>query len=413
MRILHTSDWHLGKTLEGFSRIEEQEKFIDELIGIVRDKKIDLVLIAGDIYDTSNPPAKAESLFYRAIKGITEDKKRGIIIVSGNHDNPERLVAPSPLASNEGIILLGTPRSVINKGKYGCMDVVDSGEGFIEIELKGERAVIITLPYPSERRLNEVFSDEFDQRENQRSYSERVGELFCKLQEKYRDDTINLAISHIYIKGGKTCDSERPIELGGSFAVGADKLPQKAQYIALGHLHKPQRIEYNGLNIMYSGSPLQYSKSEIDYAKSVYIIDVKAGQKPKIERVYLKNYKPIEVWKFNSIEDAIERCRNDGKRNIWVYIKIKTDRVITPSEMKEMRDLRPDILEIQPDVDGTDEEAAISKDMSEKSMKELFEEFYRSRRQMEPSEELIDLFLKVIQKEGDEDETFKTQAKGA
>ncbi|MCT4621221.1 MAG: exonuclease subunit SbcD, partial [Marinisporobacter sp.] len=98
MRILHTSDWHLGKNLENSSRIEEQEKFIDDFVDLVEENNIDLVIIAGDIYDHSNPPAKAEKLFYKALKKISKDGERIILIIAGNHDSPERLVAASPLA---------------------------------------------------------------------------------------------------------------------------------------------------------------------------------------------------------------------------------------------------------------------------------------------------------------------------
>ena len=95
MRILHTSDWHLGKTLEQYSRLEEQEEFLKEFIEIVKDNDIDLVLIAGDIYDNGNPPAKAEKMFYSTISEITSSGKTAVLVIAGNHDNPERLVAAS------------------------------------------------------------------------------------------------------------------------------------------------------------------------------------------------------------------------------------------------------------------------------------------------------------------------------
>src|SRR3712207_5073600 len=98
MRILHTSDWHLGKNLEGASRLEEQEQFIEDFIHIVDENCIDMVIISGDIYDSSNPPAKAEKLFYKALKGISKNGKRLTLVIAGNHDNPDRLSAASPLA---------------------------------------------------------------------------------------------------------------------------------------------------------------------------------------------------------------------------------------------------------------------------------------------------------------------------
>ena len=111
MRILHTSDWHLGRSLEQISRIEEQRAFIDLLVETCEDQKVDLVLVAGDIYDTYNPPASAEELFYEALERLSGKGKRAVVVIAGNHDNPERLCAASPLAYKNGIILLGYPAS--------------------------------------------------------------------------------------------------------------------------------------------------------------------------------------------------------------------------------------------------------------------------------------------------------------
>ncbi|MGB9809167.1 MAG: metallophosphoesterase family protein, partial [Caldanaerobacter sp.] len=241
MRILHTSDWHLGKTLENFSRFEEQEKFLDDFVRMAEEYDVDMVIIAGDIYDSSNPPAKAEMLFYNTLKRLANGE-RVIIAIAGNHDNPDRLSAASPLAYEQGVILLGSIKIVVPTGDFGSFKVLNSGEGFFEVEIKGERAVVIALPYPSEKRLNEIFSESIEEEERQKSYSERVGELFKELSKNYREDTINIAVSHIYVAGGEEAGSERPIQLGGSFTMELKHLPEKAQYIALGHLHKPQRI---------------------------------------------------------------------------------------------------------------------------------------------------------------------------
>jgi exonuclease SbcD len=403
MRILHTSDWHLGKNLEGFSRLDEQEKFLENFIEIVDQNNIDLVIIAGDIYDTGNPPARAEKLFYRTLKRLSNEGKRAILVIAGNHDNPDRLAAASPLAYEHGVILLGTPKSCAEVGSYKGFKILDAGEGYVEIEINGEKAVIITLPYPSEKRLNEIFTESLEEEERMKSYSERIGQIFSRLQEKYREDTINIAVSHLFVLGGEESDSERPIQLGGSLAVDERHLPEKAQYIALGHLHKPQRIS-SRVNAYYSGSPLQYSKSEVNYAKCCYIVDVKVGESPSVEQVYFKNYKPIEIFKCSSIEEAIEKCRENKGRDIWAYLEIKTDRVLTQSEIKEMKELIPDIIEIKPIIDGTDIEEVAADEIREKNMIQLFREFYSSLRGVEASEELIGLFLDITKEEGEDDE---------
>lgn len=404
MKILHTSDWHLGKSLEGYSRLEEQELFIEELIEIVNREKIDLVIISGDIYDTGNPPAKAEKLFYCALKRISKGGKTPVLVIAGNHDNPERLVAASPLAYEQGIILLGTPKSIAEIGDYGYYHIIDSGEGYVEIEKNKEHLVALTLPYPSEKRLNEMITISMDEEEQQKSYSQKVGSILDNLSSKFREDTINIAVGHFFTAGGEGTDSERPIQLGGSLAVEPEVFPEKAQYVALGHLHRPQKVKGTGIEVYYSGSPLQYSKSEISYAKSLYIVEICPGKKAKIEEVYLKNYKPIEIWRCNNIEEALQRCEENSDRSVWVYLEIKTDRVLLQSEIKEMRRLKKDIVEIIPIFNEQAEEKEVE-DFRENSLEELFKNFYFHQKQVEPSEEMTELFLSIMNEGEEKDET--------
>jgi exonuclease SbcD len=164
MRILHTSDWHLGKTLENINRIGEQRQFIDELCGIAEREAVDLVLVAGDIFDTYNPSSAAEELFYDAVDRLNAKGTRAVVVVAGNHDSPDRLCAASPLAYKNGIILLGYPGS--DAAIYGSRNsngpILQAGPGWLEIKLGSSEhsAVIIALPYPSESRLEQLLSIE-------------------------------------------------------------------------------------------------------------------------------------------------------------------------------------------------------------------------------------------------------------
>ncbi|WP_123053766.1 exonuclease SbcCD subunit D [Clostridium sp. JN-1] len=395
MKIIHTSDWHLGKTLEGNSRLDEQKKFIDEFVDIVNEKEADLVIIAGDVYDTANPPARAENLFCDAIKRISKNGNRAVLIIAGNHDSPERLEAIRPLTREQGIIILGMPKSTIEKGRCGKFMIVDSGEGYIELKINGENAVIITIPYPSEKRLGEIISEESDEKKIQKSYSCKIGEIFNKLSQKYREDTINIMTSHIYISGGEISDSERSIQLGGSYAVAIDSLPSKAQYIALGHLHKTQKFNIGDTPIIYSGSPIQYSKKERNNKASVYFLNIKASEAAKPERIYLSNYKPIEVWHCDSIEEAIDKCKNDGNRDIWVYLDVDCDRIITQQEIKEMKEYRKDIIEIRPNLMGETDNDIVYENLTERNIEDVFRKFYLWRNKVEPTQEIVELFLSI------------------
>ena len=403
MRILHTADFHLGKNLEGFSRMDEQEEFLKDFINIVKDNNIDLVIIAGDIYDNSNPPARAEKMFYSTLKQLSEDGERLILVIAGNHDNPERLVAAGPLAREHGIIMIGTPKTIIEKGEYGKHKVLNSGEGFIEIEINNEKAVILTVPYPSEKRLNEVLYKDMDEEEEKlKSYGDRIHKLFDDLKVNYREDTINLVVSHLFAMKSEEGGSERSIQLGGSYIVDGSCFPEEAQYIALGHVHKPQIVPNTNNKARYSGSPIHYNKKEINSEKKCFIIDVKAKEEAKVTDVLFKVYKPIEIWKCKSIDKAIEKCEENSKKNSWIYLEIETDRYIREDEIKAMKSLKDDILEIIPKIKSEEDEDEEIRNFSEKTFEEMFKEFYKKERDVEPDEELVKMLLSIV--EGDEED---------
>lgn len=404
MRILHTGDWHLGKNLEGQSRMDEQEEFLKDFVNIVEENNIDLVIIAGDVYDTSNPPARAEKMFYDTLKRISRNGERLTLVISGNHDNPERLVAAGPLAMDHGIIMVGTPKTVVQPGSYGKHRLIESGEGFIEIEVNGERAVILTVPYPSEKRLNEIlYSGMESEEEKLMSYSDRIHELFHTLEGHYREDTINLVVSHLFAMGSEESGSERSIQLGGSYIVNGSCFPESAQYIALGHVHKPQIVPGTNKRARYSGSPLHYNKKEISFKNKCFIVDVKSGEDSLIEEVEIKVYKPIEVWKCNGVEEAILKCEENKDRNCWVYLEISTDRYINEDEIKKMKILKRDILEIMPKIIGVEEEDENARSLSEKSFEEIFKDFYKRERGVDAEDEVVDLLMSIISEEGGED----------
>lgn len=404
MRILHTGDWHLGKNLEGASRMDEQELFLNDFVDIVEKNKVDLVIIAGDVYDNSNPPARAEKMFYDTLKKLSKNGERLILVIAGNHDNPERLVAAGPLAMEHGIIMSGTPKTVIQCGEYGQHKVINSGEGFIEVEINNEKAVILTVSYPSEKRLNEVLYGEMDSDEDRvKTYGERIKSLFDSLEKNYRSDTINLVVSHLFAMGSEEGGSERSIQLGGSYIVNGSCFPKEAQYIALGHVHKPQIVPGTNKKARYSGSPLHYNKKEINIKKKCFIIDVKANEECVVNEIELKVYKPIEVWKCESISDAIDKCEENKDRNCWVYLEVKCDRYIREDEIKKMKGIKKDILEIIPKLQSDEEnESAVT--IQEKSFEEIFREFYKKERNIEADDEVVNLLLKLVSEEGDEDE---------
>lgn len=376
MRILHTSDWHLGKHLEAKSRLAEQKMFLDELCEICENNAVDMILVCGDVFDTYNPPAEAEKLFYAYAHKLCGNGERPIVIIAGNHDSNERLIAASPLANEMGITILSEPR-------------------IVEIEIKNEKTVIACMPYPSDKRLNELISDKLDESGIQVEYSKKIGEYFKKLEEDFKDDAINIAAGHFYIAGGETSDSERDITLGGAYAVNPRDLPKNAKYLAMGHLHRAQKVPGG----YYSGSPIQYSKSETGYAKCVLLVDAACGCEPEVTKIYLKNYKPIEIVKAYSAAEAISRLNELSDKECYVYLELNLSTNISGSELKEIRGLKDDIVQIELNSQG--DMGQISGDYAEKTIDQEFVDFYRAERGTEPSGELV-TFFKMIAGEDEE-----------
>lgn len=408
MKILHTSDWHLGKYLDKYSRLEEQKMFIDELEEICEKENIDLIIIAGDIYDCINPPILAEKLFFNAMKRLSLNDKRPIIIISGNHDSANRLIAPKPFADEFGIILQAELSTIAVVGDYGNFKIVKSGEGFFEIEINNEKAVFLTLPYPTEKMLNEVIFKGDTEQEHQKNFSDKIKEILNNLSANFRKDTINIIISHLFIKGGIETDTERKIQaIGGAYAVDASVFPKNTTYVALGHLHKMQKVKANCL-AYYSGSPLKYSKAEVNYKKGVIVLETFADKEPVLKKIYLKEYKPIKVFKCKSYEQALEMCELNKDTESYVFIEILSEKNLTNLQMQALRETKKDIINIF--VKATENEEFIYGIDEEKTILEQFEQFYIDKTNLKPTEELLDTFLNILTKIESEEESLDEAA---
>lgn len=162
MKLIHTADWHLGKNIEGYTRLEEQRQFLKDFIKICEDEQADMIIIAGDIYDNYNPSAMAEQLFYDTLKQLSRNGRCMTVVISGNHDNPDRLTASGPLARDHGIVMAGTPNSIITPGIYGQHEITESAPGYFHAIINNEEVDMLLVPFPSEKRLNEVYLNETD-----------------------------------------------------------------------------------------------------------------------------------------------------------------------------------------------------------------------------------------------------------
>ena len=397
MKLIHTADWHLGKNIEGYTRLEEQRQFLKDFIKICEDEQADMIIIAGDIYDNYNPSAMAEQLFYDTLKQLSRNGRCMTVVISGNHDNPDRLTASGPLARDHGIVMAGTPNSIITPGIYGQHEITESAPGYFHAIINNEEVDMLLVPFPSEKRLNEVYLNETDdETQKAASYGEKMSALFSSLKEHFHKDSIHLIASHLFVMDSIEDGSERSIQLGGSYMVGGDIFPETADYIALGHVHKPQKVP-GCPNARYSGSPLPFNIKETSFHKKVISVELRAGSPCVIHELPLPVYKPIEIWHCENIEEAIEKCEENKERDCWVYLEIKTDHYIHEEDIKKMKTLKTDILSITPVLPENDSDDFSASDIREQPFDELVKNFYRKRFQVDIGEETLALLMQIME----------------
>ncbi|MFC4766356.1 exonuclease SbcCD subunit D [Effusibacillus consociatus] len=410
MRILHTADWHFGKTIEGRDRLPEQEQFVEELCNICEKEEVQLVLMAGDVFQTPNPSAAAEELFYYAIDRLSANGTRGIVMIAGNHDNPDRLAASYPLAARNGITLIGRPHDPILptiNPHPNRVKVLQAGSSWLQIQVPGcdDTAVIAALPYPSEARLRQLLTQSTDDVELRKEYNAQIAYIFEQLASHYRPDTINLAMSHLYVHGGEMSDSEHQIQVGGAYSVDPRSFPAMAQYVALGHLHRPQTVAASPVSTRYSGSPLAYSFSECNHKKSVILLDAKPGAPVDIHEIPLTSGKPMVKWEaregLSQLAQWVEEWRDT---NAWVDLTIHVTTPLAMDDIRVIRSMHPGIVNIRPILPEM-EHTLSTAELKHLPLDQIFIRFYEKQTNGgTPDEELVRLFLELTA-ETAEDET--------
>ncbi len=262
MKFLHTSDWHVGKTLKGRSRLEEHDAVLKEIVSLAAEHEVDAVLVAGDLYETSAPPAEAQRLVVRALIDLRRTGAE-VIAMAGNHDHAATFDAYRPLMAAAGIHLVGSARPV------------DRG-GVVSFNARGtgERVNVAVLPFLSQRyaiRAAELLAN--SPAENAGAYEQQIRDVLAHLKTGFTPDAVNIVMAHLAVTGGKQGGGERAAQTIFEYHVPAAAFGSDPHYVALGHLHRRQHLPAPA-PVHYSGSPIPVDFGEEANTSMVLLVEV-------------------------------------------------------------------------------------------------------------------------------------------
>ncbi|MGL5235127.1 MAG: metallophosphoesterase family protein [Empedobacter falsenii] len=399
MKILHTADWHLGKKLDSFSRLEEQILVMNEIIEIANQQQVDLVLIAGDLFDNFNPSVEAVELFYKTLKRLSNNGKRPVVVISGNHDSPSLIDAPDPLARECGIILIGYPNAKIQEFELNDFKISKSVEGMIELKLNSfdYPIRIIHTPYANEIRLKQYFGENKED-----ALNEVLATNWKNIADEYCDENgVNLLMAHLYMnqKGAEILEEpegEKPIKIGNADMIFSEAIPPQIQYTALGHLHGFKNIGTEEKPVVYSSSPLCYSFSEAGQTKYVSVIEAEPNKTISYHKIELKHGKPLIRKTFDDINLAVEWLNEN--QNALVELTLESDSFLKADERKLIYQSHDGVIHLIPKVKNQEIEMVEYKFADQtKDMKELFADYFKSKNgNQEPNDEIKDLFNEIL-----------------
>lgn len=404
VRVLHTSDWHLGRTLHGHARAPEHQAFLDELVELC--DSVDLVLISGDVFETANPPIEAEELFFDALARLGAGGSRAVVVIAGNHDSPDRLKAAAPLASRHGVWIIGRPADAAHTGPVelpGGVRLVHTAPSSVTLDLpvratgEHQRAVVSALPYPSEARLRQLLSLRLEEQDRQRAYSRRVGAAFQQLAEHYTPGAVHLAMSHLAVRSCMPRSSERVL-VGGAYQIEGSALPSAAQYVALGHLHLPQEVPDAPAVARYAGAPLAMRFSERDDPRVHTLVDVEPGQAPEITLEPVRAGRDLVVWEAASLEEVHHGIAEGLHEGAFIDLRVQVEAHLTHAELASLKALPRDIVAVRAVLPESSVTPILAPERRrELPVQDLFRAFYRDQTGDEPSAELVDLFVELAQ----------------
>lgn len=332
MKILHTSDWHVGKVLKGRDRHDEHTAVLRSIVQVARDEDVDLVLIAGDLFETAAPIAKAQGLVMRTLLALRENG-RHVVAIAGNHDNQSLLDAVyRPVLGELGLHVLGTPKRP------------ESG-GMLALRARdGARVNVAALPFLSHRyavRAAEILLREFA--EHALDYTQRASEMVRLLTDGFTTDAVNVIMTHATLLGGRRGGGEREVQTSFDYELPASMFPVTAHYVALGHLHRQQEIPAP-CPTFYSGSPLAIDFGEEANEPAAMVVTVEPGIRADARPVPITGGRPLRT-----LRGTLEQVIAEGEQAGEAYLRIMLAEPARAGLGDLVREKLPNALEVMLD----------------------------------------------------------------
>lgn len=321
MRLLHTADWHLGRLFHNLSLLDDQRHVLQQLLTIIDRERVDAVLIAGDIYDRSVPPAAAVTLLDDILAELCEQRGLPVIMISGNHDGAARLGFGA--------------RHLRQAGLHILTDLATCDQP-VTLAVDGVMVDVFGIPYADPEYVRSAFGADV------RDFDAAHRYLLERIHAQRHPARPALLMSHCFVEGGTASESERPLTLGGAESVAWEPM-QDFDYVALGHLHGPQ---YRGSeHIRYSGSLLKYSFSEASQRKGVTLVDLDATGVTRIEQIPLLPRREVRVLE-GELDALIAQGRTDPQADDYLLVRL-TDRHAILDPMGKLREVYPNVLHLE------------------------------------------------------------------
>ncbi|EJI6682292.1 exonuclease SbcCD subunit D [Vibrio parahaemolyticus] len=362
MKFIHTSDWHLGRQFHNVSLLEDQQAVLEQLIQYVENNPVDAVIVAGDVYDRSVPPTIAIELLNRVVKRICGELNTPMILISGNHDGAERLGFGSEQMKRSGLHIISNFEDMLTP---------------VVIETKAAGHVAFYgMPYNDPEQVRYVYKEPVS------THDEAHKLLAEKITEQFQSEHRNILISHCFVDGAIESESERPLSIGGSDRVSHEHF-LNFDYVALGHLHQPQKKgeEY----IRYSGSLMKYSFGEQNQKKGFTLVEI--GKDGFIGAEHIELTAPHEMRIVEGeLEQILEWGKTDPKNEDYLLVRLMDKHAIL-NPMEKLRTVYPNVLHLEKPgmLIGVEQEMAQAK--LARSEIDMFKDFFAEAQDSELSNE--------------------------